>query len=117
VTVANGTGLPARAQEILQAIIGGGFTRTSQFAAASTETTMVYYGAEYADVAADVAALLGIPSNQVAPFPGVVGVQVYLGTDFTTGTKYGSVTLPPDIVNQTAGDTVCQQVNPLYIDG
>lgn len=117
VTVANGTGVPTRAQEIVQAVVAGGFTNTSQFAAESTDTTMVYFGAEYADVAADVAALLGIPAGQVAPSPGVVGVQVYLGTDFTSGTKYGTVTIPPDIVNQTAGDTVCQQVNPPYIDG
>ena len=117
VTIVNGTGLPARAQEIVQAVVAGGFTQTSQFAAGSTETTMVYYGAQYADVAADIAALLGIPAAQVAPSPGLTGVQVYLGGDFTTGTKFGTVTLPPNIVNQTAGETLCQQVNPLYIDG
>ncbi|MGX9900809.1 LCP family protein [Arthrobacter sp. SA17] len=117
ISVANGTGMPARTQEIVQAIVGGGFTQTTQFVAEPTDTTMVYYGAQYADVAADIAALLGIPAAQVAPSLGVPGVQVYLGADFTTGTKFGSVTLPPGIVNQTAGDTVCQQVNPPYIDG
>ena len=114
VTVANGSGVQAQAQSIVQALVGGGFTKTSQFLAAQTATTMVYYGADYADVAADVAAQLGIPSGQVAP-AGITGVQVYVGTDFTTGTKYGSGSLPPGIVNQTAKDSVCQQVNPLYI--
>lgn len=115
VSIANGTGLSARSQEIVQALIDGGFTQVTQFAAQPVNKTMVYYGADYADVAADVAALLGIPADQVVPSQ-ITGVQVYVGSDFTTGTKYGAVTLPPDIVNQTAGDTLCQQVNPLYID-
>jgi hypothetical protein len=42
-------------------------------------------------------------------------VQVYLGTDFTSGATYGTVALPPDIVNQTAGDARCQQANPELI--
>ena len=32
-----------------------------------------------------------------------------------SGTKMG-VALPTDIVNQTAGDAVCQQANPELID-
>ena len=73
----------------------------------------VYYGPGFADVAADVAALLGIPAAQVPPAAGVVGVQVYLGTDFATGPlRAAGPVLPEDIVNQTAGDAVCQQANP-----
>ncbi|WP_426995850.1 LCP family protein [Pseudarthrobacter sp. N5] len=112
VSVANGTGVPARSQEIVQAIVAGGFSHVTQLTAGPVAQSMVYYGAEFADVAADVAAVLGIPAAQLAPSADVAGVQVYLGSDFTTGTKYGSVALPPDIVNQTAGDTVCQQANP-----
>jgi LCP family protein required for cell wall assembly len=115
VSIANGTGVPGRSQEIVQAVIAGGFTQVTQFAAVPVDTTMIYYGAEYADVAADVAALLGLPLSQMAPSTGVVGVQVYLGADFTTGTTFGAVALPPDIVNQTAGDTVCQEANPALI--
>jgi hypothetical protein len=116
VTVANGTGVAGRSQEIVQALIGGGFTQTARFEAVAVDQSVVYYGTGFADVAADVAAQLGIPAAQVLPAPNVAGVQVYLGTDFTSGTTYGAdVALPDDIVNQTAGDTLCQQANPLLI--
>ena len=65
---------------------------------------------------ADVAAVLGIPATQVLLAPAIPGVQVYLGTDFMSGAAYGAgVALPEDIVNQTAGDSVCQQANPVLI--
>jgi hypothetical protein len=115
VTVANGSGVPGRAQEIVQALVTGGFTQTGQFAASPVTQSAVYYGTGFADVAADVAALLGIPAAQVQLAPGVAGVQAYLGTDFTSGATYGGVALPEDIVNQTAGDSLCQQANPFLI--
>jgi hypothetical protein len=119
VTVANGSGVPGRAQEIVQALVAGGFTQTGQFAATPVTQSAVYYGTGFEDVAADVAALLGIPAAQVQSAPGVAGVQAYLGTDFTTGVTYGAgggpVALPEDIVNQTAGDKSCQQANPYLI--
>ncbi|MDQ0869323.1 LCP family protein required for cell wall assembly [Arthrobacter sp. V1I9] len=116
VTVANGSGVPGRAQEIVQALIAGGFTQAAQFEATAVEQSVVYYGADYKDVAVDVAAKLKIPAAQVLPAPAVSGVQVYLGTDFTSGATYGgSVALPKDIVNQTAGDARCQQANPFLI--
>ncbi|MEC5179355.1 LCP family protein [Arthrobacter sp. CG_A4] len=119
VAVANGSGVPARSQEIITALITGGFSNTVQLAAKPVATTAVYYGAEFADVAADVAALLGIPAAQVRPAVGVVGVQVYLGSDLTGGTPGGGsqTALPADIVNQTAGDIVCQPANPALITG
>ncbi|MEV7997783.1 LCP family protein [Pseudarthrobacter oxydans] len=116
VTVANGTGVPGRAQEIVQALISGGFTQAGQFEATAVEQSVVYYGTDFADVAADVAAVLGIPAAQVVPAPNIAGVQVYLGTDFTTGITYGApAALPDDIVNQTAKDASCQQANPALI--
>ncbi|UKA64998.1 LCP family protein [Arthrobacter sp. FW306-05-C] len=122
VTVANGSGVSGRAQEIVQALVAGGFTQTSQFLAQPVAKTAVYYGNGFADVAADVAALLGIPATLMIPAPGVSGVQVYVGSDFTSGTTYGggasggtAPALPQDIVNQTAGDKVCQQANPELI--
>ena len=93
----------------------GGFTQAGQFESTAVEQSVVYYGNDFADVAADVAALLGIPAAQLVPAPGIVGVQVYLGTDFTSGTAYGAAPLPDDIVNQTAGDSLCQQANPALI--
>ncbi|WP_348994555.1 LCP family protein [Arthrobacter sp. AL12] len=116
VTVANGSGVPARPQEIIQALTAGGFTQLGQLAARPVAATAVYYGAGYEVVAADVAALLGIPATQVLPAAGVAGVQVYLGSDLVGGTGADSaVQLPSDIVNQTAGDVVCQQANPALI--
>jgi hypothetical protein len=117
VTVANGSGAPARTQAIMQAIKGAGFTQVGQLTAQPVAKTAVYYGADYADVAADVAAILGVAPGQVLPAAGVAGVQVYLGSDFANGTPTAAATppLPADIVNQTAGDTVCQQANPLLI--
>lgn len=115
VTIANGTGVPARAQELVQAVIAGGFTQAAPLTAQPVEKTAVYYGPGFEDVAADVAALLEIPATQVLPATGVNGVQVYAGKDFMSGTKMGAVALPTDIVNQTAGDTVCQQANPELI--
>lgn len=117
VAVANGSGVPARAQEIIQALTAGGFTQLGELAAQPVAATAVYYGAGYEVVAADVAALLGIPATQVLPAAGVAGVQVYLGSDLVGGTPGGdaAVQLPPDIVNQTAGDVVCQQANPALI--
>jgi hypothetical protein len=116
VTVANGTGVPGRAQEIVQALVSGGFTQTAQFEATAATQSAVYYGPDFADVAADVAAVLDIPAGQLVPLPAVSGVQVYLGTDFTSGTTYGAAApLPENIVNQTASDAVCQQANPYLI--
>jgi LCP family protein required for cell wall assembly len=117
VTVANGSGDPARATELIAALKAAGFSQTGQLTARAVATTAVYYGANYADVAADVATLLGVPSSQVLPAAGVAGVQVYVGSDYTGSAQQpgAATTLPPDIVNQTAGDTVCQQANPALI--
>lgn len=115
VSVANGTGVPGRSQEIAQVLLTDGFAQPELLEAQAVAQSVVYYGPQYADVAADVAALLGIPAEQVMPAPALTGVQVYLGEDFSAGTKYGAVALPQDIVNQTAGDTVCQQANPALI--
>jgi LCP family protein required for cell wall assembly len=114
VSVANGTGVAGRTQEIAQVLKTGGFTKLSQLEARAVSQSIVYYGPQYADVAADVAAMLGIPATQVLP-AAITGVQVYLGQDFPKGTTYGAVALPDNIVNQTAGDTVCQQANPALI--
>ncbi|WP_253257555.1 LytR C-terminal domain-containing protein, partial [Arthrobacter sp. Hiyo1] len=115
VTVADGTGIASRGQEIAAALVGGGFTKAAHFLAAAVPKTVVYYGAGYADVAPDVANLLGIPASQVEPSNGIVGVQVYIGSDFDSGTKYGVASVPADVVKQTAGDVKCQAVNPALV--
>lgn len=115
VAVANGSGIATRAQEIMAVLTGNGFAQSVSYLANPVEKTVIYYGADFADVATDVATLFGIPAAQVQKAPGVSGVQLYVGTDFGTGTAYGAASVPADVVNQTANDAVCQQVNPLYI--
>ncbi|WP_234865185.1 LCP family protein [Sinomonas albida] len=106
VAVANGSGLTGRATELTQFLAGQGFSKTGQFTAAQVATTNVYYGANFADVANDVAASLGIPSSQVHP-ANINGVQVYVGQDFTSGTHY-TPKVPDTVVAQTAADSTCQ---------
>ncbi|WP_231497283.1 LCP family protein [Arthrobacter sp. MA-N2] len=115
VTVADGTGIASRGQEIAAALVGGGFTEAAHFLAAAVPKTVIYYGPGYADVAPDVANQLGIPASQIELSNGVVGVQVYIGSDFDSGTKYGVASVPADVVKQTAGDVKCQAVNPALI--
>jgi LCP family protein required for cell wall assembly len=115
ISVANGSGVAGRSQEIAEVLKAGGFTQLSQLEAKPIAQSVVYYGTQFADVGADVAAMLGIPAAQVLPAPAFHGVQVYIGEDFSKGTTYGAAALPSDIVNQTAGDTVCQQANPALI--
>ncbi|MEZ2389643.1 LCP family protein [bacterium RCC_150] len=117
VTVADGTGIASRGQEIVTALKGGGFTNTGHFLAAPVSKTVVYYGAGYADVAPDVASQLGIPTSQIELSNGVAGVQVYIGSDFDSGSKYGVASVPADVVKQTAGDVKCQTVNPFNVAG
>ena len=109
VTVANGTNLPGRSSEIGELLTGAGFTKLARIQAQPRPQTMVYYGAGFADVAADVAALFGLPPASVQQVAGVHGVQLYAGQDFTAGAKPSA---PPSdaggAVSQTANDQTCQ---------
>lgn len=112
VTVANGTTVPGRAQDISGILTSGGYTNISGFEAQPTQQTMVYYGTGFNDVAADIAAMFGLPSTRVQP-AGVPGVQLHAGTDFASGTKPAvEVTAPTDLVDQTAEQQTCQATNP-----
>ncbi|MBO1268402.1 LCP family protein [Arthrobacter sp. PO-11] len=117
VSVADGSGLAGRAQELMATLTGAGFTQAMAYAANPVAQTVVYHGDGFADVAADVAALYGIPASQVQLSSAVTGVQLYVGGDFSSGSSYGAASVPPDVVNQTASDTVCQTVNPFLITG
>ncbi|WP_427017971.1 LCP family protein [Pseudarthrobacter sp. P1] len=116
VTVVNGSGLAGRATEILAVLQGAGYTNSFEGRPVATaSTTTIAYGADFADVAADVAALYGIPATALAADPTINGVQLRLGADFISGTKYGTNVLPPDIVASTADDAEkCLVVNPGY---
>ncbi|MCX2746749.1 LCP family protein [Arthrobacter sp. MI7-26] len=113
ITIANGTGVSGRSQEIAALLSSGGFTKVARIQGDARPQTMVYYGAGFADVAADVAAMFGLPAASVQQVPSVQGVQLYAGQDFATGSK---PTLPApkpnDVVAQTAQDQTCQATNP-----
>ncbi|HET8877889.1 MAG TPA: LCP family protein [Arthrobacter sp.] len=109
VTVANGTNVAARGSEIGALVSEAGFTKLSRIQAQPRPQTMVYFGAGFADVAADVAAVFGLPASSVQQVPGVQGVQLYAGEDFATGSK---PTAPQaeagGAVSQTGSDQTCQ---------
>ncbi|MEZ2389670.1 LCP family protein [bacterium RCC_150] len=114
ITVANGTGVTGRSQEIGALLSANGFTKVARIQADARQQTMIYYGSGFADVAADIAAMFGLPAANVQEVTTVQGVQVYAGQDFATGSK---PTLPApkpnDVVSQTAQDQTCQDTNPL----
>jgi len=112
VTVANGTAVAGRGQVVSDILSGRGYTNISGFEAQVTEQTVVYYGAGFADVASDIAAMFGLPSSRVQP-AGVAGVQLYVGTDFASGSKPAvEAPAPTDFVDQTAEQQTCQATNP-----
>lgn len=112
VTIANGTNVPGRSSEIGALVTGAGFTNVSRIQAQPRPETFVYYGPGFADVAADVAAMFGLPPERVQPAPGVQGVQLYAGQDFAIGTQPSpAAEKPNDVVAQTANDQTCQAAN------
>ena len=118
VTVANGSGVPGRTQEIMQALVAGGFTQAGQLdGPARSGRPAVYYGAGLSRTWPPTSPRCwGFPPRRCSRRPASPGVQVYLGTRLhvggTTGADAGR-SCPTDIVNQTAGDAVCQQANPV----
>lgn len=107
VSVANGSGVTGRAQGLVKLLASSGFTQTVAFAAAAVDSTTVYYSAGFDDVAKDIAAQLNLPAAQIQPSRAVYGVQVYVGSDFTTGDRY-TPKVPDNIVAQTAAQQTCQ---------
>lgn len=116
ISVVNASAVVGRTVELVQALAGGGFTKTwSGGNVAAQSETQILYGTDMADVAADVAILFGIPAAQLKLDPKVTGIQLVVGSDWVSGTKFGTITLPPDIVSSTAVDSnECLTVNPAY---
>ena len=103
VTVANGSGVPGRAQEIVQALVSGGFTQAGQFEATPVAQSVVYYGPGLRGRGCGRRRGARNPRRAGAAGPRRRGRPGLPGTDFTTGATYGASALPEDIVNQTAG--------------
>lgn len=114
VTVANASGLAGRTQELLQSLAAAGFTNswpTGDLPAA--QPTTLHFGPDMADVAADVAALFHLPATAVSEDPGITGLQLVVGQDWVSGTEYGTVVVPENIVQSTAEQPAqCLTVNP-----
>lgn len=113
ISVANGTGVAGRSTAIASLVSAAGFTKVTRIQATARPQTMVYYGAGFADVAADVAAMLGLPATSVQQVTNIQGVQLFAGEDFATGDKPTLPTADPgSVVAQTAQDQTCQTANP-----
>ena len=108
VTVANASGIEGRSEELNTFLLGKGFLVQAAVPVETTAKTVVYYSSAYRGAAVNVATALGIPQAQLKPSADILGVQVSVGTDFSTGTAYQVVQLPKDIVGQTAADQTCQ---------
>lgn len=116
ISVTNASAIVGRATEVLQGLASAGFTNSwSGGDVAAANETKVLYGHDMADVATDVAKLFGIPASAVRSDPAVAGVQLVIGTDWTSGTEFGKIVVPKDIVASTADQSGgCLTVNPLY---
>ena len=116
ISVSNASAVVGRSLGLIQTLASAGYTSAWQLgdlpAAAETK---VLYGTDMADVAADVAALFKIPADSVTSDPTINGVSIVVGTDWASGTEFGKITVPEDIVASTADQGgECLSVNPLY---
>nr|WP_229748316.1 LCP family protein [Arthrobacter liuii] len=115
VSIANGTGVTGRSNAIAGLLSDAGFTKVTKLQAQAQSQTMVYYSAGFQDVAADVAALFGLPAASVQKVANIQGVQLYAGADFATGTKPAAPPSSADssgsVVAQTGSDQTCEATN------
>ena len=117
VTVANGSGVPARTQEIMQAIKGAGFTQVGQLAARPSRrrrSTTVRTTPTWPRTSPPCS---GWRRTRCSRPPASPESRSTWAATSPNGTPTADATpqLPADIVNQTAGDIVCQQANPALI--
>lgn len=114
ISVANASSLVGRSMELIQMLAADGFTNTFSAGDVTAEPeTRVLYGADMADVASDVAALFKLPETAVVSDPTIVGVRLMVGSDWVSGTEYGTNVVPEKIVASTADQPAqCLTVNP-----
>jgi hypothetical protein len=90
--VQNGSQVTGRASAIKSALANDGFSSSliSVGSAATTAATALYYPSGRSDSAAAVAGALGIPASAVHQSGNYTEVTVVIGTDWTSGTTFGS---------------------------
>lgn len=116
ISVVNATAVVGRSLELVQALAAAGFSNAWQAGdIPAVSETKLLYGAEMADVAADLATLFNLPPAAVQFDATVAGISLVVGADWISGTQYGTIVVPENIVASTAEqDAGCMKVNPLY---
>ncbi|MHA7305192.1 LCP family protein [Arthrobacter sp. TMN-49] len=116
ISVANASAVVGRTVEIVETLAKAGFNSSWQAGDVPTQgPSQVLYGADMADVAADVAKLFKLPVSAVKADPAVTGISLVVGTDWVSGVEFGKIVVPKDIVASTADQGGgCLKVNPLY---
>lgn len=116
ISVVNATAVVGRSIELVQALAAEGFSNAWQAGDVPTASaTQLLYGADMADVAADLATMFNLPPEAVQFDATVTGIRLVVGADWVSGKQYGTVVVPENIVASTAEqDAGCMKVNPLY---
>ena len=116
ISVANASAVVGRSLELLQTLASAGFTNSWQAGDLPLAAkTQLLYGPDMKDVAGDIAALFKIPASAVSADPSVSGLSLIVGTDWVSGSEFGKIVVPKDIVASTADQGgECLTINPLY---
>ncbi|MFT4186253.1 MAG: LCP family protein [Micrococcaceae bacterium] len=107
----NGSGTDDRDTKIVQVAQSLGYTQAvAQPFGDSQITSIIYYASGEEDAAKQVATDFGLSSSAVQQADGINGVQLVIGTDFTSGNKITKKedVLPDGLSGQTANDDTCQ---------
>ncbi|WP_049830967.1 LytR C-terminal domain-containing protein [Arthrobacter sp. RIT-PI-e] len=112
VLVVNATTDPERAAEVQEILATAGYTQTSPYPSAPVETTQVVFGGGYASAAEDLASRLGVQDSQVFENTEVIGLQLLIGADLSTGDRVVVPPLGTDLRGQTADQVTCQAASP-----
>jgi LCP family protein required for cell wall assembly len=90
-SVLNGSGTSGRATSVRDALVNDGFSIASVGGnAATASATKLYYPSTRSDSAAAVASALGLPSSALKESNAYSEVTLVIGTDWKSGTTYGS---------------------------
>ncbi|MFT4245005.1 MAG: LCP family protein [Micrococcaceae bacterium] len=109
--VFNGSGTDDRDTQIVQVAQNLGYTQAvAQPFGDSQITSIIYYADGQEAAAKQVASDFGLSSSAVQEADGIQGVQLVIGTDFTSGNKITKKedVLPDGLSGQTANDDTCQ---------